>query len=147
MTALSARARARVDAAMAEAAAEGAAPEGSAPVTPLKTPERREALSPIEASLVNTVGQWRQEQQQRLEAEWQRVLAQSNARVAPVLQAHGVRKGESWDITDDETSPTGLAVVITRAAAGSGDPAPKKPSRQEIRSATRAAKKATKGGR
>jgi hypothetical protein len=74
-------------------------------------------LTAVEASLVRTVGEYRDRERQRLEVEWQKVTQEGNARIAPVLRAHGLGEGDTFEIRDDATSATGLAVAITKGAA------------------------------
>lgn len=79
-------------------------------------PEVIEPLTAIEASLVATVGVWRESQQRQLELAFQKLLSEANERIAPVLRAHNLVPGDEWDIRQDEASVTGWAVAIKRGA-------------------------------
>lgn len=69
-----------------------------------------EPLSEMELALVTQVGHWRDENQKRLEVAFQKLLSEANARVAPVLRAHGVVPGDEWSIIKDEASATGWSL-------------------------------------
>jgi hypothetical protein len=82
------------------------------PVAP--APNTLEPLTEMEASLVAAVGVWRDDKTKQLELAYQRLLSEANERIAPVLKAHGLRPGDTWDIRQDAMSRTGWSLAITR---------------------------------
>jgi hypothetical protein len=81
-----------------------------------------EPLSAVEASLIKTVGEFRERERQRLEAQWQQVLFEANKRIEPVLRAHGLGEGDEFEIRDDATSATGVAIAIKKGTASASTP-------------------------
>lgn len=84
-----------------------------------KTPiaEVVEPLTSVEQSLVAAVGEWQEERRKQLEVEWQRVQVEANRRISPVLVAHGLTEGDTFEIRDDALSATGVVLAIRKGAA------------------------------
>lgn len=99
-----------------------------------------EPLSDVEAGLCSAVERWREQQKEQLERAWQNVLNESNSRIGPVLKAHGVTTGMSWELRPDETSKTGWALV--KKATEADKAGPRVDARREVRENKRKAEKA-----
>lgn len=90
-------------------------------------------LGPLEASLIKTVGEFRERERQRLEVEWQKIQLEANNRIAPVLQLHGVGPGDEFEIRDDATSSTGLSLAVKKGTVTAPAPTPVTPLKRTDR--------------
>lgn len=85
---------------------------------PIDSTPPREIVHPltrVEVALVASLTTQRERERQRLELEFQRFLAELNKQLEPVLAAHGVVQGDSFEIRDDATAATGVVLAVRKS--------------------------------